>query len=176
MVTATIGSSRFKRTMLCLVCGDTASGIHYGVLSCEGCKGFFRRLSIKSSFEIIISLKTRNHCQPCRLRRCLELGMSREAAKLGRRSRKTWKHLDLSIALHGQHLGEVEDGGSLPATAAASAPGGIQNEFCKFVSQAQFVLLILGSLGIVQTQSLADIANYSCETKFLEFLCSRNGI
>uniref|UniRef100_A0A5K3EKH2 Nuclear receptor domain-containing protein n=1 Tax=Mesocestoides corti TaxID=53468 RepID=A0A5K3EKH2_MESCO len=128
--------------MLCLVCGDTASGIHYGVLSCEGCKGFFRRALQDKRAHLRkcirqdcckISLKTRNHCQPCRLRRCLELGMSREAAKLGRRSRKTWKHLDLSIALHGQHLGEVEDGGSLPATAAASAPG--------------------GSLGIVQTQS-----------------------
>ncbi|KAF4011351.1 hypothetical protein G4228_001824 [Cervus hanglu yarkandensis] len=28
---------------LCQVCGDTASGFHYNVLSCEGCKGLFRR-------------------------------------------------------------------------------------------------------------------------------------
>ncbi|KAF1395844.1 Nuclear receptor ROR-gamma, partial [Eudyptes chrysocome] len=68
----------------CKICGDKSSGIHYGVITCEGCKGFFRR-SQQSSLSYACSRQqncpidraSRNRCQHCRLQKCLRLGMSR---------------------------------------------------------------------------------------------------
>lgn len=71
--------------ILCKVCGDKASGYHYGVTSCEGCKGFFRR-SIQKQIEYrclregkchVIRLN-RNRCQYCRFMKCLSVGMSKD--------------------------------------------------------------------------------------------------
>nr|ASL70489.1 nuclear receptor [Brachionus rotundiformis] len=73
---------------LCKICGDRASGYHYGVASCEGCKGFFRR-SIQKKMQYkcmkegncVIVLLNRNRCQHCRFKKCLEMGMSRECVR-----------------------------------------------------------------------------------------------
>jgi hypothetical protein len=29
--------------MICMICEDRATGLHYGIITCEGCKGFFKR-------------------------------------------------------------------------------------------------------------------------------------
>ncbi|CAM9554247.1 unnamed protein product [Lampetra fluviatilis] len=79
----------------CFVCQDKSSGYHYGVSSCEGCKGFFRRSIQKNMVytchrdkKCIINKITRNRCQYCRLQRCLEVGMSKESVRNDRSKKK----------------------------------------------------------------------------------------
>ncbi|CCD63480.2 Nuclear Hormone Receptor family [Caenorhabditis elegans] len=77
---------------LCVVCGDKASGRHYGAVSCEGCKGFFKRSIRKRIGYVCRSQKDcpvtkfhRNRCQYCRLRKCLSMGMRSESVQAERR-------------------------------------------------------------------------------------------
>ncbi|XP_007531776.2 estrogen receptor beta [Erinaceus europaeus] len=71
-----------KDAHFCAVCSDYASGYHYGVWSCEGCKAFFKR-SIQGHNDYIcpatnqctIDKNRRKSCQACRLRKCYEVGM-----------------------------------------------------------------------------------------------------
>ncbi|XP_034119523.1 protein ultraspiracle [Drosophila albomicans] len=73
---------------LCSICGDRASGKHYGVYSCEGCKGFFKRTvrkdltyACRENRNCIIDKRQRNRCQYCRYQKCLSCGMKREAVQ-----------------------------------------------------------------------------------------------
>ncbi|KAJ8930537.1 hypothetical protein NQ314_016650, partial [Rhamnusium bicolor] len=76
---------------LCLVCGDVASGFHYGVASCEACKAFFKRTiqgnieyTCPASGECEINKRRRKACQACRFRKCLRSGMLKEGVRLDR--------------------------------------------------------------------------------------------
>ncbi|XP_068855678.1 nuclear receptor ROR-gamma-like [Aphelocoma coerulescens] len=88
----------------CKICGDKSSGIHYGVITCEGCKGFFRRserrgpsLACSRGQRCDIDRATRTRCQHCRLQKCLRLGMSRDAVKFGRMSKKQRDRLQAEV-------------------------------------------------------------------------------
>ncbi|XP_066564329.1 nuclear receptor subfamily 4immunitygroup A member 1 [Amia ocellicauda] len=82
----------------CAVCGDSASCQHYGVRTCEGCKGFFKRTVQKNAKYVCLANKDcpvdkrrRNRCQFCRFQKCLAVGMVKEVVRTdslkGRRGR-----------------------------------------------------------------------------------------
>uniref|UniRef100_A0A8V1AEN4 RAR related orphan receptor C n=1 Tax=Gallus gallus TaxID=9031 RepID=A0A8V1AEN4_CHICK len=82
----------------CKICGDKSSGIHYGVITCEGCK-VSSSLSYACSRQqnCPIDRASRNRCQHCRLQKCLRLGMSRDAVKFGRMSKKQRDRLHAEV-------------------------------------------------------------------------------
>lgn len=79
------GTNAERQTLPCSVCGDKAFVKHYGVVACEGCKGFFKR-SVRNNRKYHclgnqtcdIDRKSRNRCQYCRFQKCLETGMRPE--------------------------------------------------------------------------------------------------
>ena len=81
--------SRILYDVPCRVCGDFSSGKHYGIFACDGCAGFFKR-SIRRGrdypcksrdTQCVVDKTHRNQCRGCRLRRCVEVGMNREAVQ-----------------------------------------------------------------------------------------------
>jgi len=83
---------------MCVICGDRASGKHYGVYSCEGCKGFFKRTvrkelsyACRENRNCLIDKRQRNRCQYCRYMKCIQCGMKREAVQEERQRSKSEK-------------------------------------------------------------------------------------
>ncbi|KAJ3609429.1 hypothetical protein NHX12_023950 [Muraenolepis orangiensis] len=121
--------------LLCKVCGDVASGFHYGVHACEGCKGFFRR-SIQQNIQYKKCLQnngcpimriSRNRCQQCRFKKCLMVGMSRDSVRFGRipKREKQRMLLEMQSAMNNMmNNGDLH--GSQPF---AAVPGAVQAAF-----------------------------------------------
>ncbi|OWA54206.1 hypothetical protein BV898_18617 [Hypsibius exemplaris] len=66
--------------MKCLVCPRNATGNYYGAHTCEGCKGFFRRMlesgtEYNCNFGGKCEVTIRAACKACRFRQCLSVGM-----------------------------------------------------------------------------------------------------
>jgi hypothetical protein len=71
------------------VCGDKVSGYHYGLLTCESCKGFFKRtVQNKKVYTCVaerschIDKTQRKRCPFCRFQKCLEVGMKLEGKRV----------------------------------------------------------------------------------------------
>ena len=96
--TSSSGSKKDVNVKLipCQVCGASSSGYHFGVITCEGCKGFFRRSQTKH--ETYTCSKEngdinndndqlhQSKCKRCRWKQCLAAGMSTDAVRTGRHS------------------------------------------------------------------------------------------
>ncbi|CAK1548153.1 unnamed protein product [Leptosia nina] len=72
----------------CPICGDKISGFHYGIFSCESCKGFFKRtVQNRKNYMCLrggncpVTVATRKKCPACRFDKCLSCGMKLEAIR-----------------------------------------------------------------------------------------------
>ncbi|CAH0600776.1 unnamed protein product [Chrysodeixis includens] len=72
----------------CPICGDKISGFHYGIFSCESCKGFFKRtVQNRKNYMCLrggncpVTVTTRKKCPACRFDKCLGCGMKLEAIR-----------------------------------------------------------------------------------------------
>ena len=83
-----------EKSHVCAVCEDeTLPGcsfrMHYNVYCCEACKCFFRRsiqlnkiFSCKFYHKCVVSHRLSRHfCKSCRLRKCIQVGMKKDAVK-----------------------------------------------------------------------------------------------
>ncbi|CAF1678334.1 unnamed protein product, partial [Adineta ricciae] len=103
----------------CLVCGDPSSGIHFGAVTCEACKGFFRRSMRENAVERYRCAENNNceirsgskvTCRACRFRKCVQKGMSMDASRIGRQSN-----------LFKESIRQLQNGSTSMATATDSA-------------------------------------------------------
>ncbi|KAM3622014.1 uncharacterized protein V6R79_019242 [Siganus canaliculatus] len=132
--------------LLCKVCGDIASGFHYGVHACEGCKGFFRR-SIQQNIHYKMCVKNekclimrmnRNRCQHCRFKKCLSVGMSRDAVRFGRIPKREKQRLLDEMQ---SYMNSLNESASMememsPPSDAPSSPQSQTNEGAGTLSQS----------------------------------------
>ncbi|KAM4034065.1 hepatocyte nuclear factor 4-alpha [Anomaloglossus baeobatrachus] len=87
-VTSLNAANNIGVNSLCAICGDRATGKHYGASSCDGCKGFFRRsvrknhmYSCRFNRQCVVDKDKRNQCRYCRLKKCFRAGMKKEAVQ-----------------------------------------------------------------------------------------------
>ncbi|CAF4491299.1 unnamed protein product, partial [Didymodactylos carnosus] len=104
----TVNSNNKLTSLTCAVCGDISSGKHYGILACNGCSGFFKR-SVRRKLiyrcqagtgMCVVDKAHRNQCQACRLKKCMQMGMIKEAVQNERQPRNSAQVRPDSVDFH----------------------------------------------------------------------------
>ncbi|XP_071570964.1 nuclear receptor subfamily 2 group E member tailless isoform X2 [Temnothorax americanus] len=101
-------SSRILYDIPCKVCRDHSSGKHYGIFACDGCAGFFKR-SIRRNRQYVCKAKSeggcmvdkthRNQCRACRLAKCIQAGMNKDAVQHERGPRNSTLRRQMALFL-----------------------------------------------------------------------------
>lgn len=96
----------------CKVCRDHSSGKHYGIYACDGCAGFFKRSvrrnrdypckARQEGVRCVVDKSHRNQCRGCRLRKCFEVGMNRDAVQHERGPRNSTIRKQMSMMMNQQ--------------------------------------------------------------------------
>ncbi|CAF0881821.1 unnamed protein product [Didymodactylos carnosus] len=104
----TVNSNNKLTGLTCAVCSDISSGKHYGILACNGCSGFFKR-SVRRKLiyrcqantgMCVVDKAHRNQCQACRLKKCMQMGMIKEAVQNERQPRNSAQVRPDSVDFH----------------------------------------------------------------------------
>uniref|UniRef100_A0A8C6U852 Retinoic acid receptor RXR n=1 Tax=Neogobius melanostomus TaxID=47308 RepID=A0A8C6U852_9GOBI len=110
---------------LCSICGDRSSGKHYGVYSCEGCKGFFKRTvrkdltyTCRDNKDCMVDKRQRNRCQYCRYQKCLAMGMKREENE--RLKKQMVKVIPLSSVQEERQRNREKEAGEVESTSVVN--------------------------------------------------------
>ncbi|XP_049884734.1 nuclear receptor subfamily 2 group E member 1 [Pectinophora gossypiella] len=112
-------SSRILYDVPCAVCHDHSSGKHYGVFACDGCAGFFKRsvrrdrryaCKARSPGACLVDKAHRNQCRACRLAKCLDAGMNKDAVQHERGPRNSTIRRQMALFLKDPALPTSEMG------------------------------------------------------------------
>ncbi|XP_066594073.1 nuclear receptor subfamily 2 group E member 1 [Prorops nasuta] len=122
-------SSRILYDIPCKVCRDHSSGKHYGIFACDGCAGFFKR-SIRRNRQYVCKAKSeggctvdkthRNQCRACRLAKCIQAGMNKDAVQHERGPRNSTLRRQMAL-----YFKEPEMMASMGASGAAAAAAAV---------------------------------------------------
>ncbi|CAF3554146.1 unnamed protein product [Rotaria sp. Silwood1] len=117
----TFGTNNNNEILDCVVCGDRATGKHYGAISCDGCKGFFRRSVRKNPVyecrhqnNCTIDKDKRNQCRHCRWKKCIRMGMKKDAVqkerdRLGRQRNNNYNSRTATLKSIGHLSGNLDE-------------------------------------------------------------------